>query len=677
MRIALVTPFAWGTPSAVNDHVALLARELARRGHRPLIVASSDHPDELRRMRLLTRRKEDLGLHLLREWQAGAPPDPRLLPPPDDLLGPEVGIPVYPLGRSFSIRANGAVANLGLPVDLMARLEHLLAHGAFEVVHVHEPLAPSLSFTAIREARSPVVATFHLTPAGLRGYELGQGLLPRFYERLDGRIVTSPAAVPVLTQAFPGEYTAISPGSQLAFGLAHRIQRGAHRPERAPPDRSPPRGGRLSTSTAVTTGARSARSSGRSRWSAVAACGGWWSRCTGHRPIAGRPAPRPARLQHLVEWREFGDARELAPLYGEADVVVLPFLGGEWLLSAAADAVVSGVPLAGPDLPLTREALLGASAARLFSPSREPSLAEALDDLLEQAASHSPSSIADRHYPSAVAAAVEEEYRRAARLARPSPAVSPVVHPGRFGAAPPSPRRAVRLLARAEGGSPGEGWIHADLHVHTSHSKDCRSPVAAVVATAAEVGLDAIAIADHNTITGAVEARDLAGDGLYVIVAEEVMTQQGEVIGLFLQETVPAGLTFDATLSLIKQQGGLVYVPHPFDRLHTTPSYRSLVDNLHRIDVIETYNARLAFSGFNANAERFAAKYNLAAGAGSDAHVLPGLGTAMLRMRSFTGPDDFLAALREVDIVARRKSLFYLQSLKLLQNTLDLVLPGG
>jgi predicted metal-dependent phosphoesterase TrpH len=101
------------------------------------------------------------------------------------------------------------------------------------------------------------------------------------------------------------------------------------------------------------------------------------------------------------------------------------------------------------------------------------------------------------------------------------------------------------------------------------------------------------------------------------------------------------------------------------------------VDNLHRIDAVETYNARVAFSGFNVNAERFAAKYNLAAGAGSDAHVLPGLGTAMLRMPRFHGPEDFLEALREADIVARRKSLFYLQSLKLLQNTLDLVLPNA
>jgi hypothetical protein len=223
--------------------------------------------------------------------------------------------------------------------------------------------------------------------------------------------------------------------------------------------------------------------------------------------------------------------------------------------------------------------------------------------------------------------------------------------------------------------APG-GWIHADLHVHTEFSKDCSSPVEEVLATAREVGLGAIAIADHNEIDGAFLAQELAGDDLTVIVAEEVMTQHGEVIGLFLKELIPKGLTFDETLSLIKEQNGIVYVPHPFDRLRTTPSYRSMVDNLHRIDVIETFNARNYLPQFNLVAERFAAKYNVAAGAGSDAHVLPGLGTAMLRMPRFSGAEEFMSSLREADIVTRRKSLLYLQSLKLVRTTLDHVLPG-
>jgi predicted metal-dependent phosphoesterase TrpH len=161
----------------------------------------------------------------------------------------------------------------------------------------------------------------------------------------------------------------------------------------------------------------------------------------------------------------------------------------------------------------------------------------------------------------------------------------------------------------------------------------------------------------------------------FIIVAEEVKTTEGEVIGLFLKEKIPRGLSFDETLSLIKEQGGLVYVPHPFDALRTTPSYRSMVDNLYRIDVIEIYNARVALSSFNLSAERFAAKYNVVAGAGSDAHVLQGLGTAMLRMPRFTDSRSFMAALWEADIIAKRKNLLYLTSLKLLQTTMDRVFP--
>ena len=105
-----------------------------------------------------------------------------------------------------------------------------------------------------------------------------------------------------------------------------------------------------------------------------------------------------------------------------------------------------------------------------------------------------------------------------------------------------------------------------------------------------------------------------------------------------MNKAIPPALSFDETLSLIKEQGGLVYVPHPFDGMRTTPTYRAMVDNLHRIDVIEIYNAKVALSSFNLSAERFAAKYNIVAGAGSDAHVPQALGTAMIRMPRFTDP---------------------------------------
>jgi predicted metal-dependent phosphoesterase TrpH len=179
-------------------------------------------------------------------------------------------------------------------------------------------------------------------------------------------------------------------------------------------------------------------------------------------------------------------------------------------------------------------------------------------------------------------------------------------------------------------------------------------------------GLGAIAITDHNVFGGALEVMELArGRDIVVIPGEEVKTDgQGEVIGLFLREEIPRGMSFADTISAIKEQGGLVYVPHPFDRMHAIPDPATLQRHLRDIDVFEVYNARLLFETYNDEAVRFARKYNLTAGAGSDSHVLQGLGTGALRMRAFDGPDDFLLSLRTAEILRRPKSLLYLQSLK-------------
>ena len=138
------------------------------------------------------------------------------------------------------------------------------------------------------------------------------------------------------------------------------------------------------------------------------------------------------------------------------------------------------------------------------------------------------------------------------------------------------------------------------------------------------------------------------GRDLVVIPGEEVKTDgQGEVIGLFLTEEIPRGLPFADTVEAIRAQGGLVYVPHPFDRLHAIPDPATLHRHLAEIDVFEVYNARLLFEAYNVEALRFAKKYNLTAGAGSDAHVLQGVGTGAVRMRRFEGPEEFLVSLRE------------------------------
>jgi predicted metal-dependent phosphoesterase TrpH len=191
--------------------------------------------------------------------------------------------------------------------------------------------------------------------------------------------------------------------------------------------------------------------------------------------------------------------------------------------------------------------------------------------------------------------------------------------------------------------------------------------VPTLLETAARVGLGAIAVTDHNEISGALEARDLA-NGIKVIVAEEVKTaDQGEVIGLFIEEKIPRGMTLQETIAEIRRQGGLVYVPHPFDRMHAVPDYEHLLDVVEDIDAMEVFNPRVAFSAFNEEAARFAAKYRIVAGAGSDSHVAQGLGTVKIRMRDFDGPEEFLESLRDADIVRKRQSLLYVQALKFIQ----------
>jgi predicted metal-dependent phosphoesterase TrpH len=211
--------------------------------------------------------------------------------------------------------------------------------------------------------------------------------------------------------------------------------------------------------------------------------------------------------------------------------------------------------------------------------------------------------------------------------------------------------------------------IDVDLHMHTDHSGDCATPVEVLLATARAQGLGAIAVTDHNEISGALEARAQGeAAGVKVIVGEEVKTaDEGEVIGLFIEEKIPRGLTLEQTVAEIKRQGGVVYVPHPFDRMHAVPDYEHLLKILDDVDAIEVFNPRVAIGAFNDEAVRFAEKYRILAGAGSDSHVAQGLGSARIRMHDFDGPQEFLQSLRDAEIVTGRSSLLYVQALKFLQ----------
>jgi predicted metal-dependent phosphoesterase TrpH len=218
----------------------------------------------------------------------------------------------------------------------------------------------------------------------------------------------------------------------------------------------------------------------------------------------------------------------------------------------------------------------------------------------------------------------------------------------------------------------GREYIHCDLHMHTDHSPDCATPAGLLLETAKDQGLGAIAITDHNEISGALEAQEIAAriDGIKVIVSEEVKTaHEGEVIGLFLSERIERGMSMAETIAEIRRQGGLVYVPHPFDRLHSVPDYENLLEIVDEIDILEVFNPRVTLSSFNEEAVRFARKYAIVPGAGSDSHVAQGLGSVKIRLRDFEGAQEFLESMREADIVRKHKNLVYVQALKFLQTS--------
>jgi predicted metal-dependent phosphoesterase TrpH len=188
--------------------------------------------------------------------------------------------------------------------------------------------------------------------------------------------------------------------------------------------------------------------------------------------------------------------------------------------------------------------------------------------------------------------------------------------------------------------------LKADLHVHTQYSLDCNTPLEKIADRCIEKGIDCIAIADHGTAEGALRLKETAP--LIVIVAEEILTPHGEIMGMFLKETIPSGLSVAETITRIKAQDGLVCIPHPFDILRKSALQSDIIEEIaDQIDIIEVLNARAMLPQNAAKARAFARKHNIVPGAGSDAHTLREIGNAYVEMPEFNGRDDFLDALRQ------------------------------
>lgn len=172
--------------------------------------------------------------------------------------------------------------------------------------------------------------------------------------------------------------------------------------------------------------------------------------------------------------------------------------------------------------------------------------------------------------------------------------------------------------------------LAVELHTHTNASHDGRDPIDLLLTQASAVGLDAIAITDHDIIESSLEAVELAPDyGLIGIPGIEITTAAGHVIGLGVIEHIPAGLSYGETLSRIREQGGIAVIPHPFQPSRSGIAPNVTRDELATADAIEVYNSRLITGRANRKAEAFARSRGLPMTAGSDAHVSEMVGQAV------------------------------------------------
>jgi predicted metal-dependent phosphoesterase TrpH len=199
--------------------------------------------------------------------------------------------------------------------------------------------------------------------------------------------------------------------------------------------------------------------------------------------------------------------------------------------------------------------------------------------------------------------------------------------------------------------------LKADLHIHSEYSMDCNTPLEKVVSRCLKIGINCIAVCDHGTAEGALRMQEIAP--FTVIVAEEILTPYGEIMGMFLKQTILSRQPVNEVISQIRAQGGLVCIPHPFDMLRPSGLRRNIIEEIaEQIDIIEVLNARTILPRNSAKVLAFARKYGIAQSAGSDAHTPSEIGNAYVEMPEFNGRDDFIQALEKGKISGHRTSPF-------------------
>lgn len=199
--------------------------------------------------------------------------------------------------------------------------------------------------------------------------------------------------------------------------------------------------------------------------------------------------------------------------------------------------------------------------------------------------------------------------------------------------------------------------LKADFHIHSKYSMDCQSEPEAIIKRCQDIGINCIAITDHDAVQGGIETAKMAP--FKVIVGEEILTPVGEIMGLFLKERIPSGISPEKAIAAIKEQGGLVNIPHPFDLLRGIRLSGGEMERIAaEIDCIEVFNARCRMAAYNKKALDFAIGHDLPGIGGSDAHSPAEIGNVIVELPEFETPQEFLESLRAAKINGQKSSPF-------------------
>ena len=198
--------------------------------------------------------------------------------------------------------------------------------------------------------------------------------------------------------------------------------------------------------------------------------------------------------------------------------------------------------------------------------------------------------------------------------------------------------------------------LKADLHIHTLYSMDCSTSLNQIITRCLEIGINCLAIADHGNIEGALKLKEIAP--FQVIIAEEILTPFGEIMGMFLYEGIPSRLSVEQTIQKIKEQNGLVCIPHPYDKLRLSAfnDSKELEKIMPLVDIVEVFNARSLMPGSQARAQKLAQKFGKLASAGSDAHTAAEIGNAYIEIPEFRDKDEFMKSLAQGKIFGHKSN---------------------